>query len=336
MILEPKGRHLGDFYGHRPWRLPRASGIVVLLWSVTCGALGCASKTESPRAPAGGGLKTSESESGDGGGETFAGIDLEGLAFGAYLSEAPTNFATNQVSVEYGYVDLRQLRGEDEDDIFDYRVKTVASAFAKEHLPASAASGCQLVEPLVGLTALAGTLSVESPVAKELEFSDGLARLRDADDELAFDVAGALGATLLAADGEGSVALAGARPPEPGPVQIAGAYEGTVSVNTALSELSATLGDAEDDLLFADASSTGDYDLVVVTAYGGEGADDRRVRCVFGVDGQAAMPRALYLKVLPLKGLVAHFAKIAVTTDAGLTRWTAAIAGQGVEDLRVP
>lgn len=266
---------------------------------------------------------------------TFASLGLSAMPFGPYLKDDLSTLPDDQVSVEYGYIDVRQIKGDGQDDIFDYRLKTLGAMAMKKHMPTKKAEGCAPVDLAAKGVSIAKSLDVVTPVATEFDFEAGAMRFMDKENERDFAIDEGLQATVKAVDGSVLTELTGDAPPATNAVQVAGAYDATINVNTEIGDISDALENGSDDLLFADVGSSG-HDLVVVTLYGGSDASLAQVRCYFPAGGQAKVAPAVYKQLLPLKGIFAHFAQLKVTVTPTLATWTAAISGQGAEDLTIP
>lgn len=268
---------------------------------------------------------------------TFATLGLTPFSFGPYLVASPTGVATQQISVEYGYTDVRETSGKGDFDIRDFRLQQVAAIAAENHFPTTVASGCQTSLANVRGAALGKTLSITEPVVQTLAFTaDGRAIFDDRIGATAFVEDQALAASVLGLDGVVLTSIAGPTPPKAGSVQIAGAFDATISTISSIADLNVALPESTDDLLLADVGTGANYNVIVVTLYGGSDAAKDVAHCFIRPNGQATLPTAMYHDLLPLKGLFVQFAQVDLKTEGGVSVWTSAITGHGVEDLRVP
>src|SRR5689334_2226244 len=105
--------------------------LALLAFGLTLSACGGASKSE----------KKDKAEGKDPvkddnlGGNANGGIDIQPFAFGPYLAADASGFASTQVSVEFGFYDVREQKDGDKEDITDYRFKQAAAFVQKDHLP---------------------------------------------------------------------------------------------------------------------------------------------------------------------------------------------------------
>ncbi len=294
-------------------------------------AWGCGNSAKTEKKATGNTSKEKDEQlPGDGGG-----IDLSALEFGPYLAEAPQGFATRQVSVEFGFFDVREQKDGDKDAIFDYRYKQAAVYVQDGHLPTTVADGCVTVKPLAGTANPAKTVEFSGGASGEKPLAGGFARIAGKDAETGVSTLEPLKVKIKGLDGK-DVEIGSPEMPTAAAIQLAGAIDANVTVNSFLKDINKTLADANDDLLIGDVGTAKNYNLIVVTFYpSADAAEPTPVRCYLPVGGGAKLSKAKFQKMLPFRGIIGHFANIVVTTKDDVTYWAAAIAGQGAEDLTV-
>ncbi len=264
------------------------------------------------------------------------GIALSALEFGAYLPAAPNGLAAKQVSVEYGYFDMRQQKMGDKADIKDFRFKQAVVYVQDAQFPAKSALGCAEVTAVQGKENPAKAVTFSGGIDASPTFTAGRASVEGKDTATTIDVTKTLKATITGASGDAYAVVETPVMPTAGAIQLAQATDANVTVNTFVSDINSHLDEATTDLLIGDVGGASkNYNLVVVTFYGSASSKVKHVRCALPPNGSATLPKSLYKDLLPLQAFVGHFANIKVETKNGVTTWTAAVAGQGAEDLTI-
>jgi hypothetical protein len=256
-------------------------------------------------------------------------IVVPALAFGPYTASEPPSGAA--VFVELGYFDRRETKGTGDADVFDRRDRHVAVAA----LPGSAAqtAGCAPVEVVA---ATAGDLAPRIAGDADIELDaddDGVWRHEDDAETSDFAVDGEHTVTYE----EGGDVKEAALPDVPSytGLQMAGAFDANLTINTNVSDINEALADSDAEVLFGDAGTGDGYDVAVVILHGGSDAAAAGIRCVFAAGGSATLPAADYRQVLPVRRITGLVAKLGGGEDGGAD-WVARFAGQSTEDLRVP
>ena len=305
----------------------KGPGVVLLFGGLltACGASSSSARKGATAAGAG---------NGTGGGSELA---LSSLAFGPYLAQAPAGFTSKQLALEFGFVDIRREKDGSQTDIYDFRWKQIAGLVGTSVLPTQAASGCAPVQAVQGQAQDGESLVVTGPTAQTLAFdAQGFARLDDTEGKTSFNVGASLTAKALAQDGSSLASVTAPVLPTAGTIQLADAYDTNLTVNTVIKDVNNGLVAAKHDLLIGDAGNAKNYNLVVVTFYGGGASGAKRVRCFLPPGGAATLAAADYKTLLPLKGIIGYFANVVTVAQGDQTVWSASIAGQGAEDTEVP
>jgi len=262
-------------------------------------------------------------------------LDLKTFELGPYLAAALTGAGEKQASLEFGYIDVRQKKGTSGDDLYDYRWRQASLIASNSHLPAA---------PTLGTCADVSTALVKAgePFATEASVSgaatgamtkgaDNVFRFEDKSQDSKIDTLKTLTATFA------GTTLASPKLPTAGSVQMSGAFDGSINVNTSIKDLNDNLKKfASKDLTLADVGNGKEYDLIVVTFYGGAAAATKMVRCAIAPAGTAPLTAALHKALSPIRGVFSFFANVEVKSEGGITTWTSGIAGTGVDDFTVP
>lgn len=261
-----------------------------------------------------------------------AGLAFSPLEFGAYLAEDLGVSGTSHISVEAGYIDVRQQKGDDKVAIFDFRLKTIASGSSASHLPAKAASGCAPVTANSFTTGAVASAASTGFFTGALAYKSGFASATDRKGALTFKTDQSLSAVLTSAAGE-VAKIAAQKLPKAGSIQLAQAFDASVSVNTMVQDINENLAKSDKDLLIGDVGNGAGYNLVILTFYGSKSSKVSATRCYFKPGGSATLTKAQYQDLLPVKGLIGTFANVVVSETDGVVLWSTTYAGQGSEDL---
>lgn len=263
-----------------------------------------------------------------------AGLAFSPLEFGAYLAEDLAVTGSTHISVEAGFVDVRQHKDGDKESIFDFRLKTLASGTSSGHLPVKASGGCGPVSADAFAGAAVTSAASTGFYAGTLKYKSGTSSVSDRNGGTTFKTDQPLSVVLSSTTGE-VAKISGQKLPKAGSIQLAQAFDTSVSVNTMVKDLNENLAKSDQDLLIGDVGNGADYNLVVLTFYGSKSSKVAATRCIFKPGESATLTKAQYLDLWPVKAVIGIFANVVVSAANGVVLWSATYAGQGSEDLFV-
>lgn len=297
----------------------------VILLAVSAGSLACSEEPQTPQE------KTkSDKPTQDHAADPGEPLVIPAFAFGPYTID-PVEGGASFVFIETGFFDRRETKGDGDADIFDRRDRHAAVAL----LPTSAAQspGCTAVLAVTATASGLGPYFTGDLDEKLTVKSDGVWRFEDDNEASSFDIDGAH-EIAFTKDGEQMVTLPDG--PSYSGLQLAGAFDANLTINTNLGDINTALANSSDDLLLGDAGSGEDYDIAVVTFHGGSAAKTAQLRCVFAPGEAVTVTPDDYKGVLPIRRLAGLVAKLGPAADSEIAPWRARFSGQSVEDLRVP
>jgi len=287
---------------------------------------GC-EQTSQPRQPS---MNSGETSSNDENTESQDNTDpkrynLVPFNYNAYPEQSSTG---KGYAIEYGYIDMRELKGSNTSEPFDYRWHRMGARAGKDVLKEKYKLGCALMEDKkIASDKNIAELKISGAVMATAKLKDNYFKYSEKGD-FDSDYSQPLEVSFVS-DDEQKAKFEATTLPTQGSIQIVGEYTGTISSGMVLTELNTALNVATEDFKLADIGTGEGYNLVIVDFYGSQKSPAKHLRCYLEVEERATIPIELFKSLAPIKVAIGLFVNLVQEDEY----WSASIIGSGVEDV---
>ncbi len=266
----------------------------------------------------------------------FGGLASKPFEFGPYLPPGAAAGAGVEALAEFGVINMRKWVNEPDKRLSDdYKWRQISATTGSGLLAKAQPAGCADASAFAGGGADGATAS--GAWSEELPAEDGIARGEERGQQSQRGINAEGVATVAVKKGGATVAtIATPIVPTASALKLSGAYDFSLTTSLDTADLNNNLAASKVDLKIQDLKRAQNYNVIVVSFFGGKAAGMKVLRCVLMPGDKVTIPSSTYQQLLPIKAVLGIFANVEVKTAGAVTTWGAAIAGSGVEDDGVP